>query len=158
MNLLKFCVPKQMMGEICWQTHKHMIAGGFENRAVWEGTFLSSQLVRWGVVVKQLFLSENSTIFLFHSHTCFSRASIFPHKTEWKVLLRREPLPEKYEQATSSWGWTSPPPGKYTEPGRGHLQTYWPEDPFYAVVETVINFWDMGAVLLKMVLVNIKTH
>ena len=122
MNLLKLCVPKQTMGEICWQTHKHMITGGFENRAVWEGTFLLSQLVRWGGVVKQLFLSENSTIFLFHSHTCFARASIFPHKTEWKVLLRREPLPEKYEHSTSSWGWTLPPPEKYTEPGRGHLK------------------------------------
>lgn len=76
------------MGEICWKEPKQMIDGGSENTAVWEAFFLPSQLVRWEVVVKQLFLSETSVAFLFHSHTCFAKASIIPQQNRVEGALQ----------------------------------------------------------------------
>jgi hypothetical protein len=73
-----------MTGEICWKKYKQVIDGASENTAVWEEFFLPSRLVRWEAVVKQPFLSENSTAFLFNSHICFSKASFFSlSKMEW---------------------------------------------------------------------------
>lgn len=84
---------------------------GFWEQCCVRSFLLPSQLVWWEVVVKQLFLSENSMAFFFHSHTCFAEASIIPQQNRVEGALQEwDPLKmEATNQQLRFWGLITDP-------------------------------------------------